>query len=72
MEQESINTIVSFIEITGTTDEKIEKLEKEAKSVQMNLVENVLKSITDLRKKLVTNVNYKILIEVFQINIREV
>ncbi len=28
MEQESINTIVSFIEITGTTDEKIEKLEK--------------------------------------------
>ena len=28
MEQESINTIVSFIGITGTTDEKIEKLEK--------------------------------------------
>jgi histidyl-tRNA synthetase len=28
MEQESINTIVSFIEIAGTTDEKIDKLEK--------------------------------------------
>lgn len=27
MEEESINTIVSFIEIDGTTDEKIEKLE---------------------------------------------
>lgn len=58
------NEIINF--------DKIEKLEKESRMISIEKANAVINSINDFRKLLTTNANYKIMVTVFQINIREV